>query len=60
MNKDHVKGAAKGALGTARERAGKISGSAGHEVKGHARQADAKLQKAYGDLKEALKNSRHT
>jgi len=60
MNKDQVNGAAKRALGTAQERAGKISGNASQEAKGLARQAEAKMQKAYGDLKEALKNSRHT
>jgi uncharacterized protein YjbJ (UPF0337 family) len=60
MNKHQFKGAAKGALGTAQERAGKIIGSAGQEARGLARQAEAKLQKAYGDLKQALKDSRHT
>jgi uncharacterized protein YjbJ (UPF0337 family) len=59
MNKHQVNGAAKGALGRAQERAGKAVGSSGQEAKGLVRQAEAKLQKAYGDLKEALKNSRH-
>ena len=60
MNKDQANCAAKGAKGTAQERAGKVTASARHEARGLARQADAKSHKACDDLKQALKNSRHT
>jgi len=42
------------------EQAGKTTGSAAREAKGLVTQAEARLQKAYGDVKEALKNSRHS
>lgn len=60
MNKDQVKGALKGALGKVQEHAGKTAGSREQEAKGLATQAEARLQKAYGDVKQALKNSRHS
>jgi uncharacterized protein YjbJ (UPF0337 family) len=60
MNKDQVHGTIKDALGKAQAHAGKTVGSQKQEAKGTLKQTQGRLQKAYGDLKEALKNSRHT
>jgi uncharacterized protein YjbJ (UPF0337 family) len=60
MNKDQVNGALKGAQGKVQEQAGKAVGSGAQEKKGVGKQAEARLQKAYGNVKEALKNSRHS
>ena len=60
MNKDQVNGAIKGALGKAQVRAGRAMGRNNQEAKGLLTQAEGRMQKAYGDLKAALKNSRHS
>jgi uncharacterized protein YjbJ (UPF0337 family) len=60
MNKDQLKGSVKDTLGKLQRRAGKAIGSTSQEAKGMARQSEGRLQKADGDLREALKNSRHT
>jgi len=60
MNKDQVIGTLQGAQGQAQEQAGKTVGNPTQEAKGLVKQAEARLQKAYGDVKEALKNSRHS
>ncbi|MDB5873583.1 MAG: ral stress protein CsbD [Ramlibacter sp.] len=60
MNRNQVNGAIKDALGRVQEHAGKTMGNSEQEAKGLARQGQGRLQKAYGDLKEALKNSRHS
>jgi uncharacterized protein YjbJ (UPF0337 family) len=60
MNKDQVNGARKDAQGNVQEQAGKAVGNPTEEAKGLRKQAEARLQKAYGDVKEALKNSRHS
>ena len=60
MNKDQAEGAVKASLGTLQGRTGRVIGSPNQEAKRLARQAEARLQKATGDVREALKNSRHT
>ena len=60
MNKDQLRGALRRALGRVQEHAGKTIGSAAQETKGRARQGEGKLQKACGDVKEVLRNSRHS
>jgi uncharacterized protein YjbJ (UPF0337 family) len=60
MNKDQIDGALKGAQGKVQERTGSAVGNPTLEAKGLVKQAEARLQKAYGDVKEALKNSRHS
>ena len=60
MNKDQVNGAIKGAVGKAQAHAGKTVGSDKQEAKGLAKQGQGRLHKAYGDLKAALRNSKHT
>ena len=59
MNRDQVEGAVKDAIGKAQEKTGAVTGSAEQEARGLAKQAEARLQKATGDVKEAFKNSRH-
>jgi len=60
MNKDQVNGAFKSALGRVQEHAGKTVGSTAQEARGLARQGLGKLQTAYGNVKAALRNSRHS
>ena len=60
MNKDQVNGAVKNALGRVQEHTGKTVGSTQQEAKGIAMQGAGRLQRAYGNLKEALKGSRHS
>jgi uncharacterized protein YjbJ (UPF0337 family) len=60
MNKDQVIGTLKDAQGKVQEHAGKTVGNPAQEAKGLVKQAEARLQKACGDVKEALKNSRHS
>lgn len=58
MNKDQVKGAIKKATGKVEEKAGRMSGSTEHQVKGQAKQLGGTVQKAFGDAKEDLKDSK--
>ena len=60
MNKDQLKGSVKDALGKLQKRAGRALGSTSQEAKGLARQSEGRVQKADGDLRQALKNSRHS
>ena len=57
MNRDQVKGFIKDAAGKAEEKAGKLTGSTGQQVKRLAKQAEGKAQKGIGDAKHAMKNS---
>ncbi|MEP6789945.1 MAG: CsbD family protein [Ramlibacter sp.] len=59
MNKQRITGALKNAAGKAQERAGKAIGSPEQQARGLARQSEGRMEKAYGALKDALKNSRH-
>lgn len=60
MNKDQLKGAVKDTAGKAQKEVGKATGNKTQEVKGAAKQGEGKVQTAYGNLKETLKNSRHS
>jgi uncharacterized protein YjbJ (UPF0337 family) len=60
MNKDPLDGSAKDAEGKVQEQAGGTAGNSAQEAKGLRTQAEARLQKAYGAVKEAMKNSRHS
>ena len=60
MNKHQVSGAIKDAVGKAQVQAGKAVGSSAQVTRGGLKQAEGRMQKAYGDLKAALKNSRHS
>ncbi|TMG84432.1 MAG: CsbD family protein [Betaproteobacteria bacterium] len=58
MNKDQVKGGLKQATGKAKVVAGKITGDAKTQADGYVRQVAGKIQKAYGNLKDAARKSR--
>ena len=55
MNKDQVKGEAKGLAGKIQEEAGKLTGSKEQQTKGLEKQIEGKIQKGVGDLKETVK-----
>ncbi len=57
MNKDQVKGEAKDIGGKIQEETGKLVGNKEQEAKGLVHQAEGKLQKHVGDLKEAVKDA---
>ena len=56
MNKNQVKGAVKDIAGKVQEEAGKLTGSKEQQVKGLNKQISGKAEKAYGDVKEAIKH----
>lgn len=56
MNKDQLKGQAKDIAGKARQKAGQITGSEEQQAKGLGDQAEGKLQKGWGDVKDAAKD----
>jgi uncharacterized protein YjbJ (UPF0337 family) len=57
MNKDQVKGAAKDIAGKVQEEVGKLVGSKEQQAKGLGRQISGKAEKAYGDVKEVIKDA---
>ncbi len=60
MNKDQVNGTIKGVVAKAQAQAGRAMGSPAQQAAGRLRASQARMQRAYGNLKEALKNSRHS
>lgn len=58
MNKDQIKGTAKGIAGKVQQKAGEVIGSPEQQLKGQAKQVEGRIQKGYGDAKEAAKDSR--
>ncbi len=56
VNKDQVKGQIKKVKGNIKENAGKVLGDKKMESKGAVQNAAGKIQKAYGDVKEDIKN----
>ncbi len=48
-----MKGSAKDIIGKAQQKAGKLTGSKKHQVKGLGKQVAGKAQKAYGDVRSA-------
>jgi uncharacterized protein YjbJ (UPF0337 family) len=57
VNKDQVKGKVKDVAGRVERQAGEWTGDEEAQVRGAAKQAEGKVQKAWGDAKEALKKS---
>ena len=53
MNKDQAKGHMKDIAGKAREKIGSMTGNRSEQAKGLGNQAEGKLQKGVGDLKNA-------
>jgi uncharacterized protein YjbJ (UPF0337 family) len=60
MKKDTINGALKSPLGKVKGPAGRAAGSAAQEAKSVVRENEGKLQAAYDNVKEILKNSRHS
>jgi uncharacterized protein YjbJ (UPF0337 family) len=58
MNKDQIKGKAKGIGGKIQREVGKIVGSNKQQAEGLAKQVEGKLQEKVGDLKEVAKHNR--
>jgi uncharacterized protein YjbJ (UPF0337 family) len=58
MNKDQVKGHIEEAKGKVKEVAGNLVGNDDLELKGKIQKSGGKVQAAYGDLKEDLKDAR--
>lgn len=57
MNKNQVKGAVKDIAGKVQEEAGKLAGNKEQQVKGLNKQISGKAEKAYGDVKAAIKHA---
>jgi uncharacterized protein YjbJ (UPF0337 family) len=57
VNKDQVKGKAKDIAGRVERQAGEWTGDDEAQVRGAAKQAEGKLQKAWGDAKESVKKA---
>jgi uncharacterized protein YjbJ (UPF0337 family) len=56
MNKDQAKGHMKDLAGKARAKIGSLTGNRSEQAKGLAKQAEGKLQKGVGDLKNVGRN----
>ena len=57
INRDQVKGELKDLGGKIQEEVGKLTGSKEQQAKGLKHQAEGKLQRGVGDLKEAVKGA---
>ena len=57
MNKEQVKGVGKNIAGVIQETAGKVTNNPVQQAKGLEKQASGKVEKAFGDSKEIIKNS---
>lgn len=57
MHKDTIKGAAKEAMGSAKQAVGKASGNERLEAEGAADKTAGKVQKGVGDLKDAARDA---
>jgi len=60
MNKDQVKGAVKDVAGKAQQKVGELTGSDKQQIKGLKNQAEGKIQKGFGDVKEAVDDANDT
>ena len=56
MNKDQVKGVAKGVVGKVQEKAGKVVGSKEQQIKALSKQISGKVQKGVGDVKQSVED----
>lgn len=57
MNEDQVKGTATDLKGKAKETWGKVTNNPDTQAEGVADQVEGKVQKGYGDAKEAVKDA---
>jgi uncharacterized protein YjbJ (UPF0337 family) len=58
MDKDKVKGAVNDAAGRAKRQVGEWTGDTDAQVEGAAQQAKGKLQKAWGNMKDAARDAK--
>lgn len=58
MNKDEVKGTLKDVGGKAQQKAGELTGSETQQAKGLKNQAEGKLQKGVGKVKDAIDDAK--
>ena len=56
MNKDKLEGTVKDVAGKVRQKVGNLTDDEEQQVKGVAEQAEGKIQKGYGDIKEKAKD----
>ena len=54
MNKDQLKGSVKDVAGKAQQKVGELTGSEKQQIKGLKNQAEGKIDKAIGNVKEAI------
>jgi uncharacterized protein YjbJ (UPF0337 family) len=57
MNKNHVKGAIDEVVGSAKQKAGKLTDNTPLQVKGMAQQVKGKLENALGNAKDAVQKA---
>ncbi len=57
MNKDQVKGIVKDVTGKVQEEVGKLVGSKEQQAKGLVKQVKGKTERAFGDVKEVIKDA---
>ena len=55
MDKDRIKGTAKQAEGTIKEKVGQATGDTSLEIEGKVERAEGTVQKAFGKAKDALR-----
>ncbi|MDB5901981.1 MAG: CsbD-like protein [Betaproteobacteria bacterium] len=58
MNKDEVKGTVKDVAGKAQQKVGELTGSEEQQIKGLKNQAEGKIQKGVGHVKDALDDAK--
>jgi uncharacterized protein YjbJ (UPF0337 family) len=59
MNKDEIKGSVKDAAGKVQQKVGELTGSETQQAKGLKNQAEGKIQKGVGHVKDALDDAKH-
>jgi uncharacterized protein YjbJ (UPF0337 family) len=55
MNRDHIKGSARQAKGSAKSAVGKVTGDSKLRAEGKAEKVGGKIQKAVGGIKDKLR-----
>ena len=58
MNQDKIEGTMKDVAGKVQRKAGEMTGSTEHEVRGAAKQVEGKAQKAVGEARDAVDRER--
>jgi uncharacterized protein YjbJ (UPF0337 family) len=58
MNKDEIKGSVKDVAGKAQQKVGELTGSETQQIKGLKNQAEGKIQKGVGHVKDAIDDAK--